>query len=391
MKRYRYLIVGGGMAADAAVRGIRERDAGGSIGLVGAEPVPPYSRPPLSKALWKGEPLESVWRGTGALDVTLHLGRRIVGLEPAAHRATDDAGAEYGYERLLLATGGRPRRLPGAADGVVYFRTLADYERLRALAQPGRRVVVVGGGFIGSELAAGLALAGARPVMIFPEDGIGARAYGPELSAFVTDAYRAHGVELLTGDAVASIVERDGVFTVSARSGQVIEAAGVVAGLGIEPSVELAAAAGLATGDGILVDERLRTTDPDVFAAGDVASVVSPALGGRVRVEHEDAAVTMGHAAGRSMAGDEAPYAHLPFFYSDLFDMGYEAVGRLDARLERVQDWKEPFREGVVYYLAEGRVRGVLLWNVWGQVEAARELVREPGPIRPAELRGRIR
>ena len=390
MTHYRYLVVGGGMAADAAVRGIRECDPGGSIGLVSAEPVPPYSRPPLSKALWKGEPLDSVWRGTDALDVTLHLGRRVVGLEPDAHRATDERGVEYGYERLLLATGGRPRRLPGTGDGVVYFRTLADYQRLRALAQPGRRVVVVGGGFIGSELAAALAIAGARPVMIFPEDAIGARAYGRELSSFISDAYRQRGVELLAGDAVASIAERDGTFTVSARSGQVIEAAGVVAGLGIEPSVELATLAGLATGDGVLVDERLRSSHPDVFAAGDLASVVSPVSGARVRVEHEDAALTMGRAAGRSMAGEAAPYTHLPFFYSDLFDMGYEAVGRLDARLEIVPDWKEPFREGVLYYLADGRVRGVLLWNVWGKVDAARELIAQPGPIQSGELRGRI-
>jgi NADPH-dependent 2,4-dienoyl-CoA reductase/sulfur reductase-like enzyme len=390
MPQYRYLIVGGGMAADAAVRGIRERDASGPIGLVGAEPQPPYSRPPLSKALWKGEPVESVWRGTDALDVTLHLGRSVTRLEPSAHRATDGHGGEYTFEKVLLATGGTPRRLPGSGDEVVYFRTFADYERLRALASPGRRIAVIGGGFIGSEVAAALALVGAAPVMIFPEQGITERAFGPELSRFVTDAYRSRGVELLAGDSVKTIAPQADGALVTTGSGRQLPVAAVVAGLGIEPNVALAEAAGLACANGILVDAQLRTTHPDVYSAGDVANVLSDALGRRVRVEHEDAALTMGRAAGRAMAGDPTPYTHLPFFYSDLFDMGYEAVGTLDARLEMVPDWKEPFREGVVYYLESGRVRGVLLWNVWGQVDGARALISEPGPFRAEDLRGRI-
>ena len=390
MPRYRYLVVGGGMAADAAARGIRERDKEGSIGLVGEEPSAPYARPPLSKGLWKGDAAETIWRGTEKLGVTLHLGRRIVGLEPGKHRASDDRGEVYEFEKALLATGGRPRRLPGAGGAVIYFRTFADYERLRGLAGQGQPVVVVGGGFIGSEIAAALATVGARPVMVFPEDGVCARPFGPRLSAFVTDAYRARGVEVLTGDAVSSIGSERGRARVTTRSGREIEAAAVVAGLGIVPDVQLAAAAALATGDGINVDERLRTTHPDVHAAGDVANVFSPALGSRLRVEHEDAAVTMGRAAGLSMAGDETPYTHLPFFYSDLFDMGYEAVGRIDARLQTVADWKEPFREGVVYYLEDGRVRGLLLWNVWGQVDAARELIKAPGPFAAKDLEGRI-
>jgi 3-phenylpropionate/trans-cinnamate dioxygenase ferredoxin reductase subunit len=390
MPQYRYLVVGGGMAADAAVRGIRERDASGSIGLVGAELQPPYSRPPLSKALWKGEPVESVWRGTDALDVTLHLGRSVTRLEPSAHRATDGHGGEYTFEKVLLATGGTPRRLPGAGDEVVYFRTFADYERLRALASPGRRIAVIGGGFIGSEVAAALALVGAAPVMIFPEQGITERAFGPELSRFVTDAYRSRGVELLAGDSVKTIAPQADGALVTTGSGRQLAVAAVVAGLGIEPNVALAEAAGLACANGILVDAQLRTTHPDVYSAGDVANVLSDALGRRMRVEHEDAALTMGRAAGRAMAGDPTPYTHLPFFYSDLFDMGYEAVGTLDARLEMVPDWKEPFREGVVYYLESGRVRGVLLWNVWGQVDGARALISEPGPFRAQDLRGRI-
>jgi 3-phenylpropionate/trans-cinnamate dioxygenase ferredoxin reductase subunit len=391
MRHYRYLIVGGGMTADAAARGIRELDAEGSIGLVSAEAQPPYSRPPLSKGLWKGEPVTGIWRGTDALGVALHLARSIVRLEPAAHRAVDAHGDEYTFEKALLATGGTPRRLPGGGDGIVYFRTFADYERLRALASPGRRIAVIGGGFIGSEIAAALALVGAAPVMVFPEQGICERAFGSELSRFVTEAYRGRGVEVLAGDSVQQIAaQAEGGAVVTTGSGRRLPVAAVVAGLGIEPNVALAEAAGLACENGILVDAQLRTTYPDVHAAGDVASVDSDALGRRLRVEHEDAALAMGRAAGRAMAGDPTAYTHLPFFYSDLFEMGYEAVGTLDARLEVVADWKEQFREGVVYYLENGRVRGVLLWNVWGQVDAARALISTPGPFRAQDLRGRI-
>jgi len=164
----------------------------------------------------------------------------------------------------------------------------------------------------------------------------------------------------------------------------------VVAGLGIQPSVELAEQAGVLVENGIVVDEFCRSSHPDVYAAGDVASFPNPALGSRLRVEHEDNANTMGKIAGQNMAGRATPYTHLPFFYSDLFELGYEAVGELDSRLEAVADWKTPFREGVVYYLQAGRVRGVLLWNTWGQVDHARALIAQPGPFRPADLKGRL-
>jgi len=164
----------------------------------------------------------------------------------------------------------------------------------------------------------------------------------------------------------------------------------VVAGLGILPNVALAEEAGLQVENGVVVDECLRTSHPDIYAAGDVANFFNPALGKHIRVEHEDNANTMGHQAGLNMAGRPAPYHHLPFFYSDLFELGYEAVGDVDARLETVADWKEPFREGVVYYLQEGRVRGVLLWDTWGQVDAARALIADPGPFTPQALRGRL-
>jgi NADPH-dependent 2,4-dienoyl-CoA reductase/sulfur reductase-like enzyme len=180
------------------------------------------------------------------------------------------------------------------------------------------------------------------------------------------------------------------VRSVASPAAREVQVDGVVAGIGIDPNVELARAAGLGVDNGILVDEHLRTAHPDIYAAGDVASFYSPALGKRLRVEHEDNAKTMGRAAGRAMAGQPESYRHLPFFYSDLFESGYEAVGELDSRLEIFTDWQEPNHKGVIYYLEEGKVRGVLLWNVWEKVEAARELIAESGPFRPGDLKGRL-
>jgi NADPH-dependent 2,4-dienoyl-CoA reductase/sulfur reductase-like enzyme len=388
---YKYLIVGGGMTADAAAQGIREVDPSGTIGLVSAEQHAPYNRPPLSKGLWKGDPEEKIWRPVpAATDVV--LGKRIVSLDPRAQRATDDAGATYGFEKLLLATGGTPRRLASESDNVIYYRTFDDYRRLRALAERPLRFVVIGGGFIGSEVAAALRMQNRDVAMIIPEQGVGARVFPPDLSAFLVDYYRDKGVEIRTGEGVKQLQSegRNGKVTIATTLGKAVTADAAVAGLGIVPNIDLAQQAGLKVDNGIVVDEHLQTSTPDIYAAGDVANFFNPALGTRMRVEHEDNANTMGRAAGRAMTGATEPYTHLPFFYSDLFELGYEAVGELDSRLETFADWKQPFREGVVYYLKEGRVRGVLLWNTWGQVDAARALIAERGPFSANNLRGRF-
>jgi 3-phenylpropionate/trans-cinnamate dioxygenase ferredoxin reductase subunit len=396
MPNYTYLIVGGGMTADAAVGGIREVDPSGPIGLLSAESHPPYNRPPLSKGLWKGKPLEKIWRHTDERPgVTLHLGRTARHLDLQNKRVTDEQGSVYGYDKLLLATGGTPRRLPFGGEEIIYFRTLDDYQRLRDLTRLGRRFAVIGGGFIGSEVAAALAMNGKEVVMAFPEDWIGHRMFPPDLAAFLNAYYRQKGVEIIPGSLVSGLQARGGRLDLKIQSAQgqgerEIEVDGVVAGIGIQPNVELAQAAGLEVEDGIRVDASLRTSHPDVYAAGDVANFANPALGRRLRVEHEDNANTMGRLAGQAMAGRAVSYDHLPFFYSDLFDLGYEAVGEVDSRLETVADWKEPHRKGVVYYLRDGRVRGVLLWNVWEQVDAARKLIAEPGPIHPEHLKGRL-
>ena len=390
MARFDHLIVGGGMTADAAARGIRKEDAKATIAVVGAEGHPPYNRPPLTKGLWKGEPLDGIWRKTEETGARLILGRRVVKVDPEGKRVTDDQGAVHEYGTLLLATGGEPRRFKDAPEGVVYFRTLDDYRKVHGLADRGKTFVVVGGGFIGSEIAAALRMQGRDVTMIVNDDGIGSRVFPPDLSRWLAEYYREKGVTVLPGKRADRVESKDGKFQVHSGADKPLVTDAVVAGLGIEPNVALARQAGLVVSDGVEVDEQLRTSRANIYAAGDVANFLNPALGKRVRVEHEDNANTMGEVAGRNMAGAGRRYDHLPMFYSDLFDLGYEAVGDVSARHQTVVDWKEEFREGVIYYLEAGRVRGVLLWNTWGQVDAARALIAEPGPFRAEQLKGRL-
>jgi 3-phenylpropionate/trans-cinnamate dioxygenase ferredoxin reductase subunit len=383
MRRARYLIVGGGMTGDAAVKGIRDNDADGSIVLVGEEQHPPYARPPLTKGLWSGTDERKIWRGTEQAGADIVLGRRIVSIDIALRRATDDAGEEYAWEKILLATGGRPRTIPNS-DGVVYYRTLDDYRAVRARLRKGGSALVIGGGFIGSEIAASLTANGYRVTMVFPDAGVAARLLPEALARFVTEEFKTRGVEVLANERVET-ADASSLTTVSGRT---LEADIVIGGLGIEPVTDLADAAGLAVDDGIVVDQFGRAAGhAHVFAAGDVASFPIAALGRRYRVEHEDHATSHGHAVGANMTGADAPYDHLPFFYSDMFDLGYEAVGELDSRLATVERWQEPNRKGTVAYVDEARrPRGFLFWNVWDHVERGRELIRANAPIDESAL-----
>jgi 3-phenylpropionate/trans-cinnamate dioxygenase ferredoxin reductase component len=382
MKHYRYLLIGGGIASDAAARAIRGIDASGSIGLIGEEPEPPYDRPPLSKQLWSGSAEELVFRGTGELGVELHLGRRAESLDVTSRTVVDDRGGEYAYDRLLLATGGSPRRLAGEASGeVVYFRTLADFRRLRALTNAGVDAVVLGGGWIGPEIAAALRGRGSEVVLAFPESGIGERLFPDSLRERVGAMFRDQGVDLRTGVAAAAVrCDADGLIVETDTDP--IRAGAVVAGLGIRPNTALAVGAGIAVDDGILVDETLATSATGVFAAGDVASILDVASGRHLRVEHEDAANASGWHAGTCMAGPPTPYRRTPYFYSDLFDLSVEVVGHFDPVADTVlEDWVEQGWRGACFSVRDGVVRGVLICNLPGKRRRAIRMVerREAG------------
>ena len=389
MSFFDYLIIGAGIAAESAMRALREADPAGTIGVFGAELHSPYDRPPLSKALWKGTSENDIWRDVGSIGARLHLGRRIESIDPGSASVVDDRGIAHGYGKLLIATGGSPRRLRGSGDRILYYRTLDDYRRLRDLASEPLRFAVVGGGFIGMEIAAALRMQGREVEMFVAEDGLGTRLFPDDLSSFLVHYYREQGVVVRTLGRV-EVEQRDRGIVVLTGSGVRFQADVAVVGVGLSPNVELAQGACLTVGDGIEVDAFLRTSAPDVYAAGDVASFHQALLGARIRVEHESNADAMGRAAGLSMAGQPSPYHRLPFFYSDLFDLGFEAVGELDSRMETFADWKEPFRKGVIYYLAKDRVRGALLWNTWDQVDNARRLIEEARPVSRNELEGRL-
>ncbi|WP_262348136.1 NAD(P)/FAD-dependent oxidoreductase [Cellulosimicrobium cellulans] len=393
---YDYVIVGAGMAGDAAAHGIREVDPAGTILVVGREPTAPVTRPALTKKLWTDPEFafDQVWLRTAEeTGAELLLGESVIGVDTAARTVTTDADVTVGYGALLLATSGHPRRLPGVEDSgrVIYFRTVRDYERLRDLAGDGRHVVVVGGGYIGTELAAALVQNDTRVTLVFPQDVLTGSTFPDALARRVERRYAEAGVTLLRGTTVAAAESGPDGVTVTLEDGRTVAADGVVVGAGLQIETDLARSAGLEVDDGVLVDDRLRTSDPRVWAAGDVAQYPDGLLGSR-RVEHVDNATTMGRQAGRNLAGADEPYDHTPFFYSDLFELGYEAVGRLDASLETVEDWHDDdLGAGVVYYLDGGRVAGVLLWNVWDATDRAREVIATQTDVRPEALRGLIR
>jgi NADPH-dependent 2,4-dienoyl-CoA reductase/sulfur reductase-like enzyme len=385
---YKYIIVGGGMAADAAVRGIRGFDASGTIAILTAEKNPPYKRPPLSKALWKGEAVDSIWKKTSEAGAEVLTSIVVTSVDTKTKSVATAEGTKFSYEKLLLATGGMVRKFPWDVEGIIYFRTFEDYKNLRSMTEKGKTFAVIGGGFIGSEVAAALAMNNESVKLFFPEEGIGARIYPSSLSIFLNSYFQSKGIEVHAKTGISGIEKKGSSYVVRTAQGRDFVVDVVVAGLGIVPNADLARSAGLTVDNGIHVSEYLRTSDPDVFAAGDVANFYNAALEKRIRVEHEDNANVMGEVAGKNMAGAQRAYHHLPFFYSDLFDLGYEAVGELHSSYETIEDWKEEFREGVVYYLKNERVSGVLLWNTWGQVDNARALIAEKRPMKKSNLKG---
>jgi NADPH-dependent 2,4-dienoyl-CoA reductase/sulfur reductase-like enzyme len=278
----------------------------------------------------------------------------------------------------------------GDLDGISYFRTYESYVRLRSAADKAKSAVVIGGGFIGSELAAALNMIGREVTRVFPEPYLVNRVFPEPLGRAIQKNYVDRGVRILDGDRPVSISRNGQRFAIRTQNGAQLDADVLVVGIGITPDLKLAAQAGLQTGNGIVVNERLQTSDPNIYAAGDNAFFPYKALGKSMRVEHWDNAINQGKYAGRNMAGASAPYDYMPFFFSDLFDFGYEAVGEVDASLETYADWQEKFRTGVIYYLADDLVRGVMLCNVWEKVDAARALIQKREKRTRESLRGAI-
>lgn len=394
MDKVKYLIIGGGMAGDSAVRGIRSLDPNGSICLITDEAVGPYNRPALSKGLWAGKSIEKIWRKTEKLNVELVISTRVESLDPVDKTVKTDKDEYITFEKALLATGATPRMFPFAGEMVNYFRYLKDYQDLRDLASRKDEFVIIGGGFIGSELAASLSGFGKKVNIIFPENWLNQRIFPAEVSAHLHDVFNQHGINILSGISVAGIEEKSGkkIVNIKKADGEIFDlsADGVIAGLGVIPNTILAEQSNLPTGNGITVDSTFRTAHPDIYAAGDVANFPDTYLFKNRRVEHEDHANASGVLAGKNMAGANESYAYLPYFYSDLFDIGYEAVGELDSSLEVTLDWVEPFKKGVFYYQRNGTVVGVLLWNTWGKLDQARAIISENKVSNKSELIGRI-
>ena len=393
-QRPTHVIVGASLAGAKAAETLRANGFDGRVVLVGAEQFRPYERPPLSKQLLRGESaVEDAFvhdeRFYANNDIELLLDTRVDELDVHAQTVTVNGRESIRYDRLLLATGARPRRLniPGAQlEGIQYLRDLHDNNALRAALQTATRVVVVGAGWIGSEVAASIRQLGREVAIVDPAPVPLAAVLGPEVGAVYRDLHAEHGVELHLGTGVESFVGERAVSGVRTSAGTVIPADLIVVGVGAEPRVELARRAGLRIDGGIATDEFLETSAPGVFAAGDVAAAWHPRLGQRVRVEHWANAQHQGVAAGMNMHGAALPYDRVPYFYSDQYDLGMEYSG-FAPRWDRVVFRGDPAtREFIAFYVADGRVVAALNANVWDVVEPLQTLIAARRPVDDARL-----
>lgn len=383
-KSERFVIAGGGLSGAKAAEGLRESGFEGRIVLVGEEHHLPYERPPLSKRYLQGhDKLEKAfvhpreWYVEQDIDLRLETVVRSIDLE--AHTVTVGE-EEMRFDRLLIATGATARRLPVACNAdapLTYLRTIEDSQRIRAALQPGRQVAVVGGGWIGLEVAAAARNAGCDVVVIEALEKPLVRVLGPEVAEVFADLHRTHGVDLRTNASVTSVEADAGRAVVNLADGPAVEADLLVAGVGVTPNTALADAAGLKVDNGIVVDEYLRTTHPDVFAAGDVANAFHPGLGRQLRVEHWDNAIEQGLTAARNMLGADEPYEWLPYFFTDQYDLGMEYVGSIgpvgyDEVVLRGDVRGHTF---IAFWLKDDTVLAGMHVNEWDAIEPIRRIV----------------
>jgi 3-phenylpropionate/trans-cinnamate dioxygenase ferredoxin reductase subunit len=386
------VVAGAGLAGAKAVEALRGRGYTGRLTLVGDEHHLPYERPPLSKGYLAGTSERNAmfvhdfdWYADR--DVTLRFGTAVRAIDRGAHRIELADGASLGYDKLLLCTGSSPRRLPvpgAAAVGVHYLRTVEDCERIASTFGSGKRLVVVGAGWIGLEVSAAARAAGVEVTVIEALDLPLLRVLGVQVARVFAELHRSHGVDFRFGTTVAEIAVRDGRATgVVLGDGVVVPADAVLVAVGVVPNSDLAEACGLRVSNGIVVDDGLRTNDPDIFAAGDVANAYHPLLETYVRVEHWANALNQPDVAARSMLGERASYDALPYFYTDQYELGMEYVGHVAPG-----EYDEVIFRGDVagleftaFWLAEGRVLAGMNVNIWDAVDSVKALVREGKPI----------
>ncbi|MCX4744414.1 FAD-dependent oxidoreductase [Kitasatospora sp. NBC_01287] len=382
-----HVIVGAGLAGAQAARTLREEGYQGPLVLIGEEDELPYERPPLSKGYLLGkDPREKIYVHPAAWyqeqRIDLRPGTSVTGLDPAAHRLTLADGSTLDYARLLLTTGAAPRRLPvpGAAlDGVHHLRRVEESDRLRTLFRTARRIAVIGAGWIGLEVTAAARAAGVEVTVLEAAELPLLRVLGREVAEVFAQLHRENGVELRFGVQVTEILGADGAVTgVQLADGAVVPAEAVLVGIGVRPNTALAEQAGLAVADGISTDEQLRSSDPDVFAAGDVARAHHPLYGRAIRVEHWANAVHQPRAAARAMLGQEVAYDRVPYFFTDQYDLGMEYTGYVepDGYDRVVFRGDVAGREFIAFWTAGGRVLAGMNVNIWDVTDPIRELVR---------------
>jgi 3-phenylpropionate/trans-cinnamate dioxygenase ferredoxin reductase subunit len=381
----RFVIVGGGLAGAKGAEALRERGFEGAIVLLGSEQHLPYERPPLSKGYLKtGEGLDEAFvhdaQWYAAHEVEVRTGTTVTSVDRAAREVVTADGNRTAYDRLLLATGSSPRTLtlPGHdLGGVLSLRTIEDSDRIRALMQPGVRLVFVGGGWIGLEVASAAREAGADVVVLESLELPLVRVLGTEMAQVFADLHREHGVDLRTSVTIEEIVGSDGAASgVRLADGTMVPADAVVVGIGAAPNVSLAEAAGLAVDNGVTADAVGRTSDPDIFVAGDLANVEHPFFGHRVRVEHWANALNQPAVVAAAMLDQDGPEPELPYFFTDQYDLGMEYHGLGGPDDDVVVRGSVADREFVAFWLREGRVVAGMNVNVWDVGDAVKALIR---------------
>jgi 3-phenylpropionate/trans-cinnamate dioxygenase ferredoxin reductase component len=394
-KRRTFVIIGGGLAGANAAATLREEGFDGRIVLLSSETEEPYHRPPLSKEYLRGELDESKLRvyepaRYGELEIELLLGRTVASLEPGAHELVLEDGERIAYDAVLLATGSEPRRLevPGAElDGVHVLRTHANSDSLAAALAGSAGTVVIGAGWIGCEVAASARTLGVDVTIVAPQAVPLERVLGAQLGAFYGDVHREHGVRLLLGHELERVEGAGRVERVLLTDGTVIECDTVVAGIGATPRLALAQAARIETGNGVLVDGRLQTGAPDVFAAGDIANVPNATFGDRrIRVEHWANANDQGPAVARAMLGSDHRWDRVPYFFSDQYDVGMEFAGDLADADHLVLRGDPAGREFIAFWLQGPRLVAGMNVNVWDVSEPIQQIIASGGPVDEQQL-----